>query len=604
MAKRGFNKQEAVPEIDKKKITKTGLMHTLFVFKHILPYKNYFIGGLFFLFLSSVTTMIFPFATGKLIDASMKKNNFFIHDINGITLMLIGVLLAQAIFSFMRIWFFSLVSEKSMADIRKALYKQVLSLSIPFFEKRRVGELTSRISADVSLLQDIISITLAEFLRQIITLLVGIVVIFITSPKLTLFMLGTFPLLIMMAFVFGKQLRKFSKNTQDKLAEANVVVEETFQAISMVKAFVNEWFEIKRYESALDKVVQNALRAARLRATFVSFVILAIFGGIVGVLWYGAQLVAAGEMSIGALTSFIIYTTFIGASVGGIGEIYGQLQKTIGASERLRELLLEQSESTNLLKATDTSIKMGAISFHQVHFSYPSRPEMEVLKGITFEIPQGQKIALVGQSGAGKSTIMQLLLRFHEVSLGEICIDNQNINTIHLPTLRNSIGVVPQEVILFGGTIKENIAYGNPAATEQDIVYAATQANAIHFINSFPEGFDTLVGDRGIKLSGGQKQRIAIARAILKNPTILILDEATSALDNKSEVLVQQALENLMKNRTTIIIAHRLSTIRHVDTIFVFNEGTIKEQGNHETLSKIEDGFYANLLKVSSLDSV
>ncbi|MEY3418098.1 MAG: hypothetical protein RL060_2210, partial [Bacteroidota bacterium] len=332
--------------------------------------------------------------------------------------------------------------------------------------------------------------------------------------------------------------------------------------------------------------------------------ILAIFGGIVGVLWYGAQLVSADEMSIGALTSFIIYTTFIGASVGGIGEIYGQLQKTIGASERLRELLLEQAEPTNLLKATDTTIAIGAIRFQQVHFSYPSRPEMEVLKGITFEIPQGQKIALVGQSGAGKSTIMQLLLRFHEVTKGEISIDHQNINTIHLPTLRNSIGVVPQEVILFGGTIKENIAYGNPSASEQDILQAATQANAIHFIQSFPEGFDTLVGDRGIKLSGGQKQRIAIARAILKNPKILILDEATSALDNESEVLVQQALENLMQNRTTIIIAHRLSTIRHVDTIFVFNEGTIKEQGNHETLSKIENGFYANLLKVSSLTAV
>jgi ABC-type multidrug transport system fused ATPase/permease subunit len=517
---------------------------------------------------------------------------------------LIGVLLVQAGFSFMRIWLFSLVSERSMADIRKALYQKLLTLSIPFFEKRRVGELTSRISADVALLQDIISITLAEFLRQIVTLFVGIGIIFYTSPKLTLFMLGTFPILIVVAFVFGKQLRKISKSTQDKLAEANVVVEETFQAISMVKAFVNEWFEIRRYNEALDKVVTNSLHGARLRGAFVSFVILAIFGGIVGVLWYGAKLVAANEMSVGALTSFIIYTTFIGASVGGIGEIYGQLQKTIGASERLFELLTEQGEISLEHQATTTTVAVGAISFNDVRFAYPSRPEMEVLKGITFDIAQGQKIALVGQSGAGKSTIMQLLLRFYEVNAGQINIDQQNINDIDLATLRNSIGVVPQEVILFGGSIKENILYGKPTATEEEISHAASQANALNFIKSFPEGFDTLVGDRGIKLSGGQKQRIAIARAILKNPKILILDEATSALDNESEVLVQQALENLMVNRTTIIIAHRLSTIRHVDTIFVFSEGTIHEHGSHEALAKIENGFYANLLRVSSLSAV
>ena len=604
MAKKGFRNSEPVSEEDKKKITKAGLKNTLFVFRYILPYKSYFIIGLLFLVLSSVTTMIFPFATGKLIDASLKKNNFFIHDINGIAFILIGVLLVQAGFSFMRIWLFSLVSERSMADIRKALYQKLLTLSIPFFEKRRVGELTSRISADVALLQDIISITLAEFLRQIVTLFVGIGIIFYTSPKLTLFMLGTFPILIVVAFVFGKQLRKISKSTQDKLAEANVVVEETFQAISMVKAFVNEWFEIRRYNEALDKVVKNSLHGARLRGAFVSFVILAIFGGIVGVLWYGAKLVAANEMSVGALTSFIIYTTFIGASVGGIGEIYGQLQKTIGASERLFELLTEQGEISLEHQATTTTVAVGAISFNDVRFAYPSRPEMEVLKGITFDIAQGQKIALVGQSGAGKSTIMQLLLRFYEVNAGQINIDQQNINDIDLATLRNSIGVVPQEVILFGGSIKENILYGKPTATEEEIIHAASQANALNFIKSFPEGFDTLVGDRGIKLSGGQKQRIAIARAILKNPKILILDEATSALDNESEVLVQQALENLMVNRTTIIIAHRLSTIRHVDTIFVFSEGTIHEHGSHEALAKIENGFYANLLKVSSLSAV
>jgi ABC-type multidrug transport system fused ATPase/permease subunit len=599
MSKKEYKKTEPVSEVDNKKITKEGLFKALFIFKYILPYKTYFGIGLIFLILSSLTTMIFPFATGKLVDASLKKNNLFFQEINNITLALILVLVAQATFSFMRIWLFSLVSEKSMSDIRKDLYKKMLTLSIPFFEKRRVGELTSRISSDVSQLQDIISITLAEFLRQIVTLIVGIVIIFITSPKLTLFMLGTFPFLIIIAIVFGKKLRGISKNAQDKLAEANVIVEETFQSISMVKSFVNEWFEIERYNNSLNKVVSNSLRGARLRGAFVSFIILAIFGGIVGVLWYGARLVGAGEMTVGALTSFIIYTTFIGASVGGIGEIYGLLQKTIGASERLREILIEDSEHSTTNKVINTTIESGEISFKNVIFAYPSRPEMLVLKGINFNILKGQKIALVGQSGAGKSTIMNLLLKFYDINAGEIYVNNQNINDIDLSTLRNSIGVVPQDVVLFGGSIKENILYGNAAATEIDILKAAEQANALDFIKSFPQGFDTLVGDRGIKLSGGQKQRIAIARAILKNPKILILDEATSALDNESEVLVQQALENLMKNRTTIIIAHRLSTIRNVDTIFVFNDGIIQEQGSHSELIQIENGFYSNLLQIS-----
>ena len=599
MSKKEYKKTEPVSEVDNKKITKEGLFKALFIFKYILPYKTYFGIGLIFLILSSLTTMIFPFATGKLVDASLKKNNLFFQEINNITLALILVLVAQATFSFMRIWLFSLVSEKSMSDIRKDLYKKMLTLSIPFFEKRRVGELTSRISSDVSQLQDIISITLAEFLRQIVTLIVGIVIIFITSPKLTLFMLGTFPFLIIIAIVFGKKLRGISKNAQDKLAEANVIVEETFQSISMVKSFVNEWFEIERYNNSLNKVVSNSLRGARLRGAFVSFIILAIFGGIVGVLWYGARLVGGGEMTVGALTSFIIYTTFIGASVGGIGEIYGQLQKTIGASERLREILIEDSEHSTTNKVINTTIESGEISFKNVIFAYPSRPEMLVLKGINFNILKGQKIALVGQSGAGKSTIMNLLLKFYDINAGEIFVNNQNINDIDLSTLRNSIGVVPQDVVLFGGSIKENILYGNAAATEIDILKAAEQANALDFIKSFPQGFDTLVGDRGIKLSGGQKQRIAIARAILKNPKILILDEATSALDNESEVLVQLALENLMKNRTTIIIAHRLSTIRNVDTIFVFNDGIIQEQGSHSELIQIENGFYSNLLQIS-----
>lgn len=594
MAKQ-FGEKRIVEEIDKRKITGERLKKPVSLFKFIYPYKWYFIFGSIFLFLSSSTMLIFPYFMGKLIDAALGKSAE-IFSINTITLLLLVVLVFQSIFSFLRIYFFTKVSEYTMSDIRKSLYNRLVYLPMTFFEKNRVGEITSRISADVSQLSDVLSFTLAEFFRGLSVLFVGSGILLYISPKLTAFMLLTFPFIVLSAMFFGKSIRKQSKKTQEELAITNVIVEETLQNIQAVKTFTNEKFESNRYASSLDNVIKSALKTARNRGGFISFIIFAVFGGIVLVMWYGAGLVAQNQLSVGDLTSFILYTSFIGASVAGLGDVYSQLQKTVGASERISELLEEQLESKTNSESKNV-VFSGKINFEEVEFYYPARQEIMVLKSLSFEILPGQKVAFVGQSGAGKSTISQLLLRFHSHNKGKITIDNKDINAIEILDLRTNIGLVPQEIMLFGGTIKENIAYGKIDATDQEIIDAAQQANAMEFIERFPDGMQTLVGERGIKLSGGQRQRIAIARAILKNPPILILDEATSSLDTASEKVVQDALNNLMQNRTTIIIAHRLSTIQNADKILVLNNGEIVEEGTHTELAQKQNGLYKSLLE-------
>lgn len=592
MAKRSF---EPVSERDKKKITKEGLQKALRIYSFIWPYRFRFLLGLVFLAFSSLTVMTFPYVTGKLVDSA--TGNLVGYDRDTIALGLVGILLVQGVFSFLRVQIFSQVSERAMRDIRLALYTQILSLPIPFFEQRRVGELNSRLTADVQQLQDVLSFTLAEFFRQLVTLVIGIVVIFTTSTELTLVMLSSFPLMIIGAIVFGRYIRKLSKKAQDELAAANTVVEETLQAIHTVKSFTSEFFEVARYRKGLNEVVGNALKAARFRGVFISFIIFAIFGGIVLVLWYGLGLVADKSITIGELVSFIVYTTFIGGAVGGMGDLYGQIQKTVGASERLVEIL-DESPELSVKDLGQQARFTGEVVFEGVRFAYPSRPDMPVLQGLDLYIPAGQKVALVGHSGAGKSTVGHLLQGFYPVGAGAIRIDGLDTGTLELGQLRANIGVVPQEVLLFGGTIAENIAYGKPGASEAEIRHAAEQANAWEFIERFPEGLQTVVGERGIKLSGGQRQRIAIARAILKDPAILILDEATSSLDAESEHLVQQALDVLMQGRTTLIIAHRLATIRKVDRIFVLGEGRVLESGSHTELAERGEGLYNNLVKL------
>ncbi len=632
----------------KRRLDGASLRRASRVFRYMRPYRLKFFVGLGFLALSTMTFMIFPLVTGRLVDSATGKVRhgdaggplgrltehvpagtgswlsewLRLENIGSVALFLLAVILLQGIFSFARIYFFSQVSERAVADIRRDLYGSLVRLPLSFFEKRRVGELTSRLTADVAQLQDSFSITLAELFRQVVTLLGGSVIILITSVRLSLFMLTTIPVLAGLAFVFGKRIRRLSAQTQDELAQTNVIVEETMQGIQVVKAFTNEAYETERYGAALNRSVRAALQASWLRGAFVSFIIVGLFGGIVAVIWYGALCVQSGDLTIGELFSFILYTTFIGASVGGLGEIYGKVQSTLGASERVLDILDEPVESalrannqginsTNsgadssasidsrpgLLKADPDAIN-GEVEFRHVAFSYPTRPDLPVLTDVSFRIEAGQKVALVGPSGAGKSTIAALVQQFYELSGGDILIDRKPADTYDLRTLRGAIGVVPQETLLFGGTIRENIAYGRPGASEAEIIEAARQANAWQFIEGFPEKLETLVGERGVKLSGGQRQRVAIARAILKNPAILILDEATSALDSESERLVQDALDKLLEGRTSLIIAHRLSTIRKADKILVIDQGRVAEEGSHEELLQFSNGLYANLVRL------
>lgn len=588
--------KEALREEDKRPLNSKSFKQLSRIFAFTLPYKGWFILGFVCLVLSSGTILAFPYLAGKLLDIAGGKIDPYFTSINQIAITLLLILFIQGVFSFIRVYTFSIVSERSMADLRKSVYQKIIWLPLSFFDVRRTGELMSRITSDVGTLSDMFSLTLAELLRQLLTLVLGTAIIFYLAPKLTAFMLLIFPVLVVLALVFGKFIRKLSKKTQDKLAEANVVVEESLQSITVVKAFTNESFEINRYANVLKDVIQVAIHTARYRGLFISFIIFALVGGIVAVGWFGASLIQTKVITTGELFSFVIYTSFIGASIGGLGDIYSQFQRAIGASERLVEILEERGEAEH---HPAPSLKLqGKIEFNNISFTYPTRKDFEVLKDLNFKIESGEKVALVGQSGSGKSTIINLLMRFYPVHHGCIKIDDNSITNFNLTAYRKNIGIVPQEVILFGGTIRENIAYGKPNATFDEIRQAAAQANALEFIERFPEQYETLVGERGVKLSGGQRQRIAIARAILKNPSILILDEATSSLDAHSEVLVQEALEKLMEGRTSIIIAHRLSTIKKVDRIFVIQEGTLAEVGSHLELSGLNNGIYRNLLKL------
>lgn len=597
MAKRKDTFGAGVEPKDAVKVTKESLSKAMKIFQFVVPYKWTFILGMVFLVLSNMTTLSFPLLIGEMTKVIEGKSKF---QINEVTIFFFGILILQAILSFFRIYTFAQVSEKAMRDVRQTLYAKIITLPIFHFEKRRVGELMSRITSDITQLQDVLSITLAEFFRQIFTLVAGVSLITYLSWKLTLFMLATFPVLVISAIVFGKFIRKISKKAQDELANTNIIVEETFQSIQAVKAFTNEQFEVNRYTKSLNKVLQEALKAATLRGGFVSFIIFALFGGIVGVVWFGARLVAEGDLILADLLTFIFYTAFIGGSVGGLGDIYAQLQKTIGASDRILEILEDPSEMDVTLTESKPSIAFGKIEIQDVHFSYPSRPSVEILKGISITIEPGQKVAIVGTSGTGKSTLAQLMMRFYQPNAGTIRMGGHDIQDMDVLTWRKMVALVPQEVLLFGGTIRENIAYGKPDATEGEIHQAAELAYAKEFVEAFPEKWDTLVGERGVKLSGGQRQRIAIARAILKNPHLLLLDEATSALDSESEKWVQSALEELMKNRTSLIIAHRLSTIRSADQILVMEHGKIVEAGTHEILMAKKQGVYQKMVKLQT----
>ncbi|OUD38037.1 ABC transporter ATP-binding protein, partial [Flavobacterium psychrophilum] len=572
-------------DLPKSKINASSLNKAKLIFKYAGNHKWKFYVGLFFLLLTSITALAFPKFLGLLVDCVANKDAA---KANKIALGLFGILILQSCFSFFRLSLFINFTENTLANLRFALYQNLIKLPMSFYAQKRVGELNSRLSADISQLQDTLTSTIAEFLRQFILIIGGFIILATISPKLTLMMMSIVPVVAVAAVIFGRFIRKYGKKTQDKIAESQVVVEETLQGITNVKAFANEWYEIERYKNKINEIVKIAIKGGQYRGFFASFIIICLFGAVVSVVWYGVTLTISGEMkNVGQLISFVLYSAFIGASFGGIAELYSQLQKAIGSTERIFELLEETPEKISGIQSSIKEKIKGEVTFQNVAFTYPSRKEIQVLKDVSFKASFGQKIAIVGPSGAGKSTISSLLLRFYDIESGTILIDDKNIYDYDLENLRGNMSIVPQDVILFGGSIRENIAYGKPDATEEEIIIAAKQANALNFVNGFPEKFDTIVGERGIKLSGGQRQRIAIARALLKNPSILILDEATSSLDSESEKLVQEALETLMEGRTSIIIAHRLSTIRNADAILVLDNGIIAEQGTHKELIEI-----------------
>ncbi|CAN5130857.1 ABC transporter transmembrane domain-containing protein [soil metagenome] len=564
-----------------------GLKGSFEIYGYLGRHKAIFIPSLIALFITAALALAFPYFLKELIgdpaDALREGVDvgLVMEKIDRTILLLLGALALQATISFFRVQGFIRSGEAALNDFRKDLFAKLVRLPMGTFQEQRSGALSNRVAADLAIMRDTLLTTVPQMARQSVIFVGGMVFIFVASTKLSLIMLACIPLVIGAVALFGRKVRTYSKSAQAALADSGIVVEETVQGIADVKAFNNEPFEERRYGGALDRFLDVTVRGAMVRAAFVSFIVLVLFGTIAGVTWVGARMMASGEITTKQFTSFILFSIFVGASLGSFPEIIAQLQKTAGATESLQELMRENPEDTG---SDQPATLEGGIAAHALTFRYPSRPDVPVLDGLEFSVAPGERVALVGPSGAGKSTVFALLLGFYRPDGGALRFDGQDARAIALGSLRGQMAIVPQEVLLFGGSIRENIGYGKPGASHGEIEEAAKKANAHDFVTAFPEGYDTLVGPRGVKLSGGQRQRIAIARAILADPKILLLDEATSALDSESERLVQEALERLMVGRTSIIIAHRLSTVRHCDKIFVLNAGRIVESGTHDVL--------------------
>lgn len=589
-------------ELPKAKLNIENLKKTLRIFKYIGKHKWKFFLGMFFLAGTAATALIFPRLMGDLMgviggSGPQKEisRNELIDFANNTGIKLLVLFALQAVFSFFRVVTFTSVTENMLASMRQAAYNKLIQMPMTFFSQRQVAELNSRIATDITQISDTFTTNIAEFLRQLIIIVGGIIIICFMSWKMAVVMLAIIPVIAILTLFFAKYIRRLSKEAQDKVAESNVIVGESLQGIANVKSFTNESYEINRYKNKVNEIKQIAIKGGIARGSFFSFIIFCLFGAIIFIVWYGIQLTLEGVISATDMISFLMYTVFVAASIGGIADQLAAIQRTIGATERVMDIIDGTPEKINLTANKSTERVKGDISFDNVSFFYDTRPDFQVLHNISFKANKGETVALVGPSGSGKSTIASIVLRFYDPKSGTISIDGKDASEYDLTELRENMAIVPQDVLLFGGSIKENIEYGKPGASMQEIIEAARKANALEFIDSFPQKFETVVGDRGIQLSGGQRQRIAIARAVLKDPSILILDEATSSLDSESERLVQEALDKLMVGRTSIVIAHRLSTIRKADKIIVIEKGVVKETGKHEELMQIENGLYRSL---------
>ena len=573
-------------------------------------YRAVFLPSLIALFVTAGLSLAFPYYLSKLIgipagsfaEALQASDTLDVESvsasINRTVLTLLVILAVQAFIAYWRVRGFIKAGESALNDIRRDVFARLVRLPVQFFQNHRAGELSNRVSADLAVLRETLLTTVPQLARQSVILVGGLVFIFIMSWKLSLFMLAMIPVVMLAVAIFGRRVRSDSRQAQDSLAASGVVLEESTQGIAELKAYGNEEHEEERYGSALGEYLGVVIRGAKVRALFVSFIIFVLFGTISVVAWFGAGMLARGEITPFEFMAFILFSVFVGASLGAFPEIVSQIQKANGATERLREILGEEPEISG--GGEEAGEVQGGVEAQRLSFAYPSRPENAVLDEVSFRAGSGERIAFVGQSGAGKSTLFSLLLRFYEPQGGALLIDGNPASSLSLATLRGAMAVVPQDVLLFGGSVGENIAYGKPGATQEEIEEAARKAHAHDFIAGFPEGYEAMVGPRGVKLSGGQRQRIAIARAILADPKILLLDEATSALDSESERLVQEALDELMKGRTSLIIAHRLGTVKHADRIYVLEKGKIVESGSHDELIASE-GTYRLLAQTQLL---
>lgn len=563
------------------------------LFGFLRPYRRWLAAAIFGVTVASALGLVFPLIMGGLVDTAIGEEATT-ESLDRIALLLFGVFFAQAVFNYLRAYALGVVGEGVVADLRRAVYERIVRLPVPFFDQRRTGEITSRLTSDASVIQTTVSTSVAQALSQGITLIGGVALMLVLSPQLSLTVLAFLPIAIIAAAFFGRRLNRISTVFQDEIASANAFAEESISSIRVVKWFTAEADAIHRYDKAIRRSYLVALRRARLRALFVPSVTFVAFGTLAVVLWVGGRQVLAGSMTAGELVSFLLYTLTVAGAIGTFTGLYSQLQEALGASRRIFELLGEPVEVHEPEEPRTPSQRDGSVRFESVNFNYVGR-DIGVLHEIDLSIAPGEVVALVGPSGSGKSTITQLIARFYDPSDGRVLVDGVDVREQALGDLRAQMAAVPQEVQLFSGTISENLRLAKPDASDEELVEAATAANAHDFIVGFPDGYESLVGERGVKLSGGQRQRVAIARALLADPRILILDEATSSLDAEAEGLVQEALERLMVGRTTLVIAHRLSTVRAADRLVVISDGRIVEEGTHDELVAAS-GVYARLL--------
>ncbi|QSQ20151.1 ATP-binding cassette domain-containing protein [Pyxidicoccus parkwayensis] len=556
------------------------------------PELPFIIAGTVFLLVSSVSTLVYPRAIGNLVDEALSTRSQEMLD--GLALTMLAVFVVQGVAMALRAYYFNTAGERVVARLRKSLFGALLSQEVAFFDARRTGELTSRLASDTTVLQNTVTANISMALRYGVQALGGVALLFYTSARLTGVMLAIIPAVTMGAVFYGRRVRVISRQVQDALADSTNVAEEDLSGIRTVRSFAAERNELERYGAAVDRSFSLARERTRQSAIFMGAVSIAGYGGIAVVLWYGGRLVVQGQLSVGALTSFLIYTMLVAFSFSAMAELWADFMRASGAADRVFELM--DREPAIASGGAQLPEVRGHVEFRDVRFAYPTRSDITVLQGLNLELRPGEVVAVVGPSGAGKSTLASLLSRFYDPQGGAVLLDGHPLTSLDPEWLRRNIGMVAQEPQLFSCSIADNIRYGRPDATDAQVEEAARAANAHAYIQRFPEGYGTQVGERGVQLSGGQKQRVAIARAVLKDPRLLILDEATSALDAESEHLVKDALERLMKGRTTLIIAHRLSTVANADRVLVLEGGHVIQSGTHSALMG-QDGLYRRLVE-------